>query len=106
MISHVAGRHDIKIAGRPTFLRSPKSSDSPALSRMMTSASLRRSAEIDRIEPSSTLSTHGPSRMPVASMPMMRGSFSFWQSAANARPTRKMSASEVNIISLLRTQKS
>ena len=64
-------------AGRPTRLRSDKSSDRPALIKIMMSAIRRRSDEMDKMESSSQFSTYGPIRMPVSSMPMMRGSFSF-----------------------------
>ena len=51
-ISTQAGTKHMRTAGRPTFFRSDKSSDRPALVRIMTSAICLRSAEIFRIEPS------------------------------------------------------
>ena len=77
MISNVAGRKDIKSAGRPTFFRSFKFRESPALMRIMTSAIFRSSAEMPRMEGSKRSRTYGPSRIPVTSIPMMRGRWIF-----------------------------
>ena len=97
-ISQLAGTHAIMTAGRPTRLRSDKSSDRPALIKIMMSAIRRRSDEMDKMESSSQFSTYGPIRMPVSSMPMMRGRPIRLHSAAAARPSRNTSASEVNIV--------
>ena len=96
-ISKLAGTQDIMTAGRPTFFRSARLSDSPALSRMMMSAICLKSAEMERMDGSSRLSTYGPNRIPVNSIPMMRGRCSLWQIPARASPTRKISARDVNI---------
>lgn len=72
-ISQLAGTKDIRRAGRPTFFKSARLRESPALSRMMIRAICRRSEETDRMEGSSRSRTYGPSTMPVNSMPMMRG---------------------------------
>ena len=90
--------HAIITAGRPTFFRSARFRESPAFSRIMISAIWRSSDEIERMEESSTFSTYGPSRIPVISIPIIRGSFSLWQIAASERPIRKIKASEVNIV--------
>ena len=97
-ISQLAGTQDIITAGRPTFFRSARFSERPALMRMMMSAICRSSDEMDRMDASNAFSTQGPSRMPVTSMPMMRGRCSCWQSAAMASPTRKISARDVSIV--------
>ena len=97
-ISQLAGTHAIMTAGRPTRLRSDKSSDRPALIKIMMSAICRRSDEMDKMESSSQFSTYGPIRMPVSSMPMMRGRPIRLHSAAAARPSRNASASEVSIV--------
>ena len=47
-----AGTKHIKIAGLPTFLRSSRFRDKPALVRIMTSAICRKSDEISKIEAS------------------------------------------------------
>ena len=104
-ISQLAGTQAIITAGRPTFFRSARLSDRPALIRMMISAICRRSDETDRMDGSSQFSTYGPSRMPVSSIPMMRGKCSCWHSAAMASPMRKTSASDVSINSSVSAQK-
>lgn len=63
----------------------------------MINAIFRRSAEIDRMEGSRKSNTYGPNTMPVMSIPMILGSFSLWQIAPIASPTRKISANDVNI---------
>ena len=105
IISKVAGRKDIKMAGRPTFFRSERFKDSPALIRMMIRAICRRSEETDSTESSSRFRTYGPSKMPASSMPMIRGSFSFSKTDARSRPDRKISASDVNIKTSLHCDK-
>jgi len=100
-ISNDAGTNDIRIAGRPTFLRSDRFNDNPALSRIMISANFRSSAEIPRIDGDNKSSTYGPSTIPVASIPMMPGRRICLQMADMASPTRKISASDVNIFFLL-----
>ena len=97
-ISQLAGMQHIITAGRPTFFRSDRSSDRPALIKMMMSAIWRNSDEIDRMESSSQFSTYGPIKMPVSSMPMMRGRPIRLHSAAAAKPSRNTSASDVNIV--------
>ena len=42
-------------------------------------------------------STYGPNTIPVTSIPMIRGSFSFWQMAPIASPTIKISDNDANI---------
>ena len=46
---------------------------------------------------SSKSSTYGPNTIPVTSIPMIRGSFSFWQMAPIASPTIKISDNDANI---------
>ena len=46
---------------------------------------------------SSKSSTYCPNTIPVTSIPMIRGSFSFWQMAPIASPTRKISDNDANI---------
>ena len=96
-ISQLAGTQAIMTAGRPTFFRSDRSSDRPALIKMMISAICRSSDEMDKMESSSQFSTYGPIRMPVSSMPMMRGRPIRLHNAAAARPSRNTSASDVNM---------
>ena len=96
-ISNDAGTKASKIAGLPTFFKSFKFNDKPALSKMIINAILRSSAEIDKIDESRKSSTYGPSTIPVTSIPIMRGSFNFWHIAAIQSPTKKISANDVNI---------
>ena len=56
-ISKLAGRQDISTAGRPTFFKSAIFRESPAFKRMIISAILRSSAEMDKIEGSNQSST-------------------------------------------------
>ena len=104
-ISQLAGTHDIIIAGLPTFFRSDRSSDSPALSRIMISAICRRSEDTESIDGSSRSSTYGPSTIPVISIPIIPGSFSRLHTAAISSPARKIKASDVNILLLLKNKK-
>ena len=104
-ISKLAGTNDISTAGRPTFLRSDKSSDSPALIRMTISAIFRSSAEIPRICGSSRSRTNGPSRIPATIMPTIRGRRIFSQIAASDSPARRMSDRDVRIKSSLNAEK-
>ena len=104
-ISKLAGTNDISTAGRPTFLRSDKSSDSPALIRMIISAIFRSSAEIPRICGSSRSRTNGPSRIPATIMPTIRGRRIFSQIAASDSPARRMSDRDVGIKSSLNAEK-
>ena len=100
-ISQLAGTHAIITAGRPTFFRSAKFKESPALIRIMISAICRSSDEMDKMDASSQFSTYGPSTMPVSSIPIMRGRPHFWQIAAMPSPSKKINASDVNIIKIL-----
>ena len=84
-------------AGRPTFFRSARSRDRPAFSRMMIRAICRRSAEMDRMDGSRRSRTYGPRRMPVISIPIIRGSPIFPQRAAMAGPASKINPSDVSI---------
>ena len=102
MISQEAGMKDMRIALRPAFFKSFKSSDRPALIRIMIRAIFRRSADIERIDGSRKSRTYGPRTIPVRSIPMILGSFSFWQIAPMTSPTRKISDKDVSIISLLK----
>ena len=102
MISQEAGIKDMRIALRPAFFRSFKSSDRPALIRIMIRAIFRRSADIERIDGSRKSRTYGPRTIPVTSIPMILGSFNFWQIAPMTSPTRKISDKDVSIISLLK----
>ena len=102
MISQEAGTKDRRIALRPAFFRSFKSSDRPALIRIMIRAIFRRSADIERIDGSRKSRTYGPRTIPVTSIPMILESFSFWQIAPMTSPTRKISDKDVSIISLLK----
>ena len=97
MISNVAGTKDIRIAGRPTFFRSERFRESPALIRIMISAICRRSDDMDNTESSSRFSTYSQAKCRQAKIPMIRGGFSFSKRDARSRPVRKMSASDVNI---------
>ena len=56
-ISKQAGTKHIRMAGRPTFFKSSRFSESPARVRMMMRANWRRSAEIPKMELSNRLST-------------------------------------------------
>lgn len=84
------------------LFRSFKSSDRPALIRIMIRAIFRRSADIERIDGSRKSRTYGPRTIPVTSIPMILGSFNFWQIAPMTSPTRKISDKDVSIISLLK----
>ena len=95
--SKVAGTNDKSTAGLPAFLRSLKSSESPAFISMIISAILRSSEDMDNIDGSSISRTYGPSTIPVASIPIIRGSLSLWHIAPIASPTRKINDSDVNI---------
>ena len=97
-ISKQAGTNDIITAGLPTFFKSDKSSDNPALIRMIISAIWRNSEEIPSIDGSSRSSTYGPVMIPTASIPIIRGSLSCCTIAETERPTRKTIASDNNII--------
>ena len=66
---------------------------------MIISAIWRSSEEMPRIDGSSRFSTYGPSTMPVKSIPIILGSPIRSQTAAMARPARKINASEVNMFS-------
>ena len=96
-ISKDAGTNAIITAERPAFLRSARSNDSPAFNKIMIKAILRRSAEIPKIDGSNRFKTYGPNTIPVTSIPMILGSFNFWQMAPIASPTRKINANDVNI---------
>lgn len=102
MISQEAGTKDMRMALRPAFFKSFKSSDRPALIRIIIRAIFRRSADIERIDGSRKSRTYGPRTIPVRSIPMILGSFSFWQIAPMTSPTRKISDKDVSIISLLK----
>ena len=56
-ISKHAGTKHISTAGLPALFKSPISKDKPALVRMITKASLLRSAEIPKILSSNALKT-------------------------------------------------
>ena len=100
-ISKPAGTQDIIIAGRPTFFKSERLRESPAFKRIIMSAICRNSDDIDRIDGSNTFNTYGPKTMPVISIPIMRGSFHFWQIAAVDSPIKNIKASDVNMKILL-----
>ena len=76
IISKVAGIKDSKTAGLPTFFRSAKSKDNPALSKMMMNAIFFKSAEIESNAGSKKSKTNGPNTIPVINMPMILGSLS------------------------------
>ena len=76
IISNDAGTNENSTAERPDFFRSLRSRDSPALISMMISAIFLRSADMDNMDGSRKSSTYGPRTIPVASIPMMRGSLS------------------------------
>ena len=71
--SQVAGTQDSMTAERPTFFRSFRSRDSPALRSIMISAICRSCDEIFRIDTSNRFSTYGPRIIPVNNIPIMRG---------------------------------
>ena len=50
MISQEAGTKESMTAGRPTFFKSAIFRESPAYSRMMIRAILRKSADMDRMD--------------------------------------------------------
>ena len=60
-ISQVAGRKHMRKAGRPTCRSSPTSRLSPARARMISKATLRRSADTAEREGESRSNTEGPS---------------------------------------------
>ena len=72
-ISKHAGTKHIKTAGRPTFFRSLRSNDNPALIKIIIRAILLRSDEIFKIEASITSNTYGPSTIPVTIIPNKLG---------------------------------
>jgi hypothetical protein len=96
-ISKLAGRNDIRMAGRPTFFKSERFRDRPAFNRMIMRANFLKSAEIDKTDGSRKSKTYGPRRTPVSSIPTMRGSFNPSKRDAAVKPTRKISIREVNI---------
>ena len=91
----------MKTAGLPTFLRSSRLRDKPALIKIMINAISLKSAEIIKIDSSKRFKTYGPNMIPVNSMPIIRGSFKRCQSAAKANPAKKIKDNDVNIIFLL-----
>ena len=100
-ISKLAGTQDIISAGLPTFFRSARFRDNPAFSNMMISAICRNSEEIPRTESESQFNTQGPNKIPVSSIPMIRGILILWHNAAMASPSKNTNASEVNMFSFL-----
>ena len=104
-ISQHAGTKDIITAGRPTFFRSERSSDSPAFIRIMIRAMLLSSDDMPSIDGSSRSSTYGPRTTPLTSMPTMRGSRSLSTIAATESPTRKMKDNDVSIKNLPKCRK-
>jgi hypothetical protein len=96
-ISKIAGKNDIKKAGLPTFLRSEMFSDKPAFIKIMIKAICLSSVDMLRMLESRKFRTYGPRTIPVTSIPIIRGSFSFWHIRAIDKPTRKMSESDVSI---------
>ena len=74
-ISKLAGTKDIIIAGLPTFFKSLRLSDNPALSRIIIKAIWRNSEEIERIDGSSRSRIYGPNTIPVTNIPIIRGNF-------------------------------
>jgi hypothetical protein len=79
-ISRVAGTKHIRIAGRPTFLKSSSLRLSPALSSMMINAILRSWGEILSSELSSRFIHDGPMTIPTINIPKRGGSLAFEQS--------------------------
>ena len=100
-ISKEAGTKHISTAALPTFFKSSTSRFRPALVRMMISAICLRSAEMDRMEPSSRLSAYGPSKIPVSSIPRSCGRFNRLKIAPIPIPHKKITARLNNISSLL-----
>ncbi|MPM16433.1 hypothetical protein SDC9_62813 [bioreactor metagenome] len=75
-ISKVAGKKVIRTAGRPIFLRSPKSIVKPARTRMTIRAIFRISAEMASNSGAIRSIAYGPNRMPVKIKPNSPGSWS------------------------------
>ena len=63
------------MAGRPTFFKSVRFKDNPALSNIIINAICLKSLEIDKIESSSRFKAYGPKMIPVNNIPIIRGSF-------------------------------
>ena len=69
----------MNMAGRPTFLKSLRSKDKPALIRIIINAILLKSDDIFKIELSIRFNTYGPKIIPVKIIPSRLGNFSFLQ---------------------------
>ena len=100
-ISQEAGTQDIMAAGRPTARSSERSRDRPAFRRMMMRAICRRSADTASRLGARASRAKGPRAMPASSIPMIRGRPARRQTAAAARPSKKMSARDVTISNFL-----
>ena len=96
-VSHSAGRNDISTAGRPTRRKSATSSASPARIRITISAISRSAVEISSSDWSSKLHTNGPTRMPAANMPTIRGRPMRAHATANSSPAKNTTASDANM---------
>ena len=70
---------------------------SPARMRMMIRAICLSCDDIPRIVGSRRSSTYGPRTIPVAIMPIMRGSLIALKIAAAEKPTRNIKASDKSI---------
>ena len=107
MISNVAGRKHIKIAGLPTFFNASKSRFNPARIRMMINATLRIDAEASNIEASINLKQYGPNKIPHSIKPNNGGNLIFLNKSPSNNPQSKSKAklNNINTLSSRQTKK-
>ena len=96
-ISKQAGTKHIRIAGLPTFFKSSRFSESPALARIMINAIFRSSDEIFKMEASIRFKAYGPNTIPVTNIPKSPGRCTFLQSHPIIMPSNSIHAILINI---------
>ena len=95
--SKQAGTKHIRIAGLPTFFKSSRFSESPALARIMINAIFRSSDEIFKMEASIRFKAYGPNTIPVTNIPKSPGRCTFLQSHPIIMPSNSIHAILINI---------
>ena len=97
IISIHAGTKHIRIAGRPTFFKSEKFKDKPALVRIITNAICLKSPDIVSIESSTKFKQCGLNTIPTIIIPSKLGNFIFENIHPTSNPNNKIIAILVNI---------
>ena len=97
IISIHAGTKHIRIAGRPTFFKSEKFKDKPALVKIITNAICLKSPDIVSIESSTKFRQCGLNTIPTIIIPNRLGNFIFENSHPTNNPNSKIIAILVNI---------